>query len=78
LSLLLLGFGGYYLWEYYDYYRTREAAEQLGFVVDHAREQRQLWWGLAMLGFSLFGRPLVLAFMGGAVRTIPSPRVLAR
>ncbi|HEX8313019.1 MAG TPA: alpha/beta hydrolase [Chthoniobacteraceae bacterium] len=73
LSLLLLGFGGYYLWEYYEYYRTREAAEQLGFVVDDAWAGRQLWWGLAMLGFSFFGRPLVLLFLGRSGEDDPKP-----
>ncbi|HEV7866156.1 MAG TPA: alpha/beta hydrolase [Chthoniobacteraceae bacterium] len=73
LSLLVLGYGGYFVWEYWEYLRSREVAEQMGLVLDHARMQRQLWWGIGMLAFTAFGRPVVLALLGRRGTDDPKP-----
>lgn len=73
VSLFVLGYGGWLLWDYWEYWRSREAAEQMGLVLDHVAMRAQLWWGVGMLAFSAFGRPLVLASLGRDGTDDPKP-----
>jgi len=67
-SLALLGFAGYLLWTWYEGYVVVDAVDDLV----RLREQWRLWTGLALLGWSLFGRLPMLLLLAGPDREAPT------